>query len=513
MIHNVIASRRSVAARQSPRDKSRLNKQVNLFLMSLLLVISLILSACGTNAAAGGFPLAESTQSAPQASTWSGRPEFGPGELVDYTAQTGDTIPALASHFNTSVEEIYEANPFIPRDATTMPPGMPMKIPIYYLPLWGNSYQIIPDHAFVYGPSLVGFNTSAFVASQPGWLNDIYAWAGRDNRTGAEIVDYVAINYSIDPRLLLALLEYQAGALSGMEKPDTRYMLGFEKVYYESMYLQLVGAANTLNDGYYRWRIGKLTEFELSDGSLVRLDPWQNAATVSLQYYFSQMLSADAYRIAVGPEGLFATYSALFGDPWADSVEHMPGSLAQPELRLPFQVGQYWSYTGGPHTGWGLGQPYTALDFAPPADKSGCFAVEEKFYATAMADGIVVRSEFGLVVLDLDGDGDERTGWVLVYLHVGTQGRAPSGLSVNAGDPIGYPSCEGGRVTGTHIHVSRKYNGEWIPADGPLAFNMEGWVARNGSRAYLGTLNKGSLTVTACECGDLYTRISSGFAP
>jgi len=199
----------------------------------------------------------------------------------------------------------------------------------------------------------------------------------------------------------------------------------------------------------------------------------------------------------------------LFGDPWKKSVELIPGSLQQPPLRLPFPTGQIWSYTGGPHTGWGLGQPYTALDFAPPSDKSGCFAVEENNYATAMADGIVARSDFGLLVLDLDGDGDERTGWVIVYLHVATKGRLPTGREVKAGEMIGYPSCEGGRVTGTHIHISRKYNGEWIPADGPLAFNMEGWVAHNGRRAYEGTLKKGSLTVTACDCGDAYTQIWS----
>jgi hypothetical protein len=479
------------------------------YVMTLLVAASLMLSACGSSASAGGLSFPEATEAVPQAPTWKGRPEFAPGELVDYSAQPGDTIPALASHFNTTVEEIYEANPFIPRDATSMPPGMPMKIPVYYLPLWGSPFQIIPDHAFVYGPSLVGFNTAAFVASQPGWINDVYSWAGRDNRNGPEIVDYVAVNYSINPRLLLALLEYQAGALSRVEKPGARYMLGFEKVYYESMYLQLVGAANTLNDAYYKWRIGNLTEFELKDGSLVRPDPWQNAASVALQYYFSQMLSADKYHLAVSPDGLFATYKDLFGDPWEDEIEHMPGSLQQPELLLPFPLGQTWSYTGGPHTGWGLGQPYTALDFAPPAEKSGCFVAEEKYYATAMADGIVARSDFGLVALDLDGDGDERTGWVLVYLHVGTLGRAPTGLSVKAGEPIGYPSCEGGRTTGTHIHVSRKYNGEWIPADGPIAFSMQGWVAHNGPRAYAGTLTKGSLSVTACECGDLYSQISS----
>ena len=56
----------------------------------------------------------------------SGRPEYRPGELVDYIAQNGDTLPALAARFNTTVEEIMEANPIIPREATTMPPGLPV---------------------------------------------------------------------------------------------------------------------------------------------------------------------------------------------------------------------------------------------------------------------------------------------------------------------------------------------------------------------------------------------------
>ena len=483
--------------------------KIKLGTVLVFLVTSLLLSACGGRVRASELPVQNALEPTPKTSIQKGRPEYAPGELVDYTAQTGDTIVALASRFNTSVEGIYEANPFIPRDATTMPPGMPMRIPIFYLPLWGDPFQIIPDHAFVYGPSLVGFNTNAYTSQHPGWLNQVYEWAGRDNRTGPEIVDYVAINYSISPRLLLALLEYQAGALSLTEKPEKRYLLGFEKLYYESTYLQLVGAANTLNDGYYRWRIGTLTEFELKDGTIVRPDPWQNAASVALQYYFSQMLTANEYHLAVGADGLLATYKALFENPWEQEIKHIPGSLLQPELQLPFPRGQTWNYTGGPHTGWGLGQPFTAVDFAPPLGSSGCSVVDEKFYSTAMADGIVVRSEFGQVVLDLDGDGDERTGWVLVYLHIGTKGRAPAGAVLDQGQPIGYPSCEGGRATGTHVHVSRKYNGEWIPADGPLAFDMEGWKAQNGSRAYQGTLSKGSLVVIACECGDLYSQISS----
>ncbi|HMZ08116.1 MAG TPA: LysM peptidoglycan-binding domain-containing protein [Anaerolineales bacterium] len=436
------------------------------------------------------------------------RPAYAPGELVNYTAQTGDTLPALASRFNTTIDEILAANPFIPRDATTMPQGMPMEIPIYYRALWGSQFQIIPDHAFVNSPTATGFNTAAFVADQPGWLKDYRAYVGGEWKSGAEQVDYVAVNYSINPRLLLAILEYQGGALTQAEPPVKKKLLGLTRPFWETPYLQLVLAANTLNNGYYSWRIGTLIEFEDTDGILIRPDPWQNAGSVALQYYFSRIFEGNEYAYAIGPEGLVKTYATFFGDPWADGFELIPGSLQQPELRLPFPADQTWSFTGGPHTGWGTGEPFAALDFAPPAEKSGCTPAKPENYATAAADGLVVRSSVDGVALDLDMDGNERTGWVIYYLHLATDQRAPLGSDLKTGDLIGYPSCEGGRSTGTHIHVARKYNGEWIPAGSALPFTLSGWVSHNGTEAYKGTLSKGGITVIACTCGDAYTAIS-----
>jgi len=479
---------------------------MNKLAIHFILLLTLILTACAPLSPFGVAALQPTTTiEATAIPTFPGRPHYNPGELVDYLAQTGDTIPALARRFNTTEDEIFAANPFIPRDATTMPPGMPMKIPIYYLPLWAEPFQIIPDHALVNGPTLIGFNTTAYLSETEGWLKSYRAYAGGAWRSGANIVDYVATNFSVSPRLLVALLEYQGGAVSQSEKPNEPYILGFEEEYSGTVYLQLVKAANTLNHGYYSWRMGQLTEFDLLNGKLFRPDPWDNAASVSVKYYFSRIMSGREFDSAISPSGFAKTYADLFGDPWEDETVLIPGSLRQPELPLPFQPGQVWSYTGGPHTGWGTLQPYTAVDFAPPSDKSGCFVAESKYYVIAVADGVVVRSEVGTVVLDLDGDGNERTGWVIYYLHVTS--RAPLGADLKRGDPVGYPSCEGGRVTGTHVHIARKYNGEWILTNSPIAFVLGGWTVHNGSTAYRGTLTRGSLIVTACECGDLYSQV------
>lgn len=478
------------------------------------LVFVLLLSSCNlrvTYDPSAPAATAEASLPLPQRTPLPERRVYKPGELVDYTAQSGDTLPALAARFNTSVGEILQANPFIPPDATTMPPGMPMKIPIYFLALWASPFQIVPDSAFVYGPTLIGFNTSAFLESQPGWLRDYRVYASGKWRSGGEMVDYVAINYSINPRLLLAILEYQGGALTQSAPPVKKNLLGFTRRYWENPYLQLVLAANTLNNGYYGWRNGEMIEFERPDGFLVRPDPWQNAGSVAMQYYFSWMFSGDAYTRAVSPDGLFETYRHFFGDPWSDATVIIPGSLQQPELRLPFQLDQTWYLTGGPHTGWGTGEPLAAVDFAPPGDTSGCFIADEKYFATAMADGLVVRSAIDGLALDLDKDGDERTGWVIFYLHLATRQRAPLGSELKAGDLIGYPSCEGGRSTGTHVHIARKYNGEWIVADSPIPLMISGWLVHNGSREYLGTMTKSGAVVTASEFGEAFTAISGSY--
>jgi len=126
-----------------------------------------------------------------------------------------------------------------------------------------------------------------------------------------------------------------------------------------------------------------------------------------------------------------------------------------------------------------------------------------------VADGVVVRVGDGILVLDLDGDGDERTGWNVFHLHVAAEGRAPLGAQLTRGQPLGHPSCEGGTSTGTHVHIARKYNGEWIPAEGVLAFNLEGWVAANGRLPYQGTLKRNAQVIIANQFADGSSFITS----
>lgn len=114
-----------------------------------------------------------------------------------------------------------------------------------------------------------------------------------------------------------------------------------------------------------------------------------------------------------------------------------------------------------------------------------------------MAPGVIVRVENGMVIEDLDGDGIEETGWNIMYMHIETRDRVTVGTVVQTNDKIGHPSCEGGEASGTHTHVARKFNGEWMLAGGPVPFTMSGYVAANGSAPYQGTLSNGQTTIIA----------------
>ncbi len=431
-----------------------------------------------------------------------------PGEVFEYFAQQGDTLPAVAAHFHSSEREILAANPDLPTGVTTLPAGYPLQVPAYYLPLTGSPFHILPDSEVVNGPGAVGFDTQEEITSHPGFLAALSDYANDHQRPAWEVVDIVATEYSIHPRLLLTLLEAGTGAMTRPEPSsgeDLTYPLGYPNERYRGLYRQLLWAAEMLNDGYYGWRTGTLTELELADGRLVRPDPWLNAGTAALHVLLAMQFGQEDFDLQTSPEGFQQAYRALWGDPFAQAIEFIPGNLQQSELVLPFLPNRVWDFTGGPHETWGTALPLGALDFAPPAVEGGCVSSGE--WIAAPAAGIITRSEEAIVVLDLGDDGDERTGWAILFFHVGTEGRVAAGTTLDQGGQIGHPSCEGGRSTGTHFHIARKYNGEWLPAYGPLPFILDGWVAAYGGQPYEGTLTKGSKTISASTTSTAANRI------
>lgn len=367
---------------------------------------------------------------------------------------------------------------------------------------------IFPDAEVVYSLSSADFDIDEYLGSTSGFLAGyeqflmITGWTG-----AAEIVEMVALENSINPKLLLALIEFQSGYVFTAPAEDELVYpaLGNADHYRQDLYGQLDWAVQRLSEGFYGWLNGTINEVPFPDGQVFIPSPEINAGSFALLYFFAGFHGGEEWEDDLAPVGGFpALYQQMFGDPWENSAglrPLIPPGLVQPELSLPFEVGVTWALTGGPHPAFEGNGPLAALDFVPPMAKAGCYPTGE--WVAAVADGLVVRSEYGQVLQDLDGDGLEQTGWVILYLHIGNEDRVPVGTYLEQGDYLGHPSCEGGRAFGTHLHVARKYNGVWIEADGDIPFVMDEWRAVEGEEPYRGGLIRGRETITADQFGAL----------
>jgi hypothetical protein len=420
--------------------------------------------------------------------------------VESYTVQSGQTLGWIAMVFGCTVEEIVAANNLA--DADSIGAGQTLIIPVQATET-GPSLKLVPDSEMVYGPAYIHFDLAGFVVQQGGYLASYSEDVEGSTRTGVEIVQLVAQRFSVGPRVLLALLEMQSGWVTNPHPAAETlvYPLGHVQDYHEGLFLQLSWAAVRLNEGYYGWKRGDWGTVRLLDGVRAAIAPEVNPGTAGVQNCLSGLSAAmDEWLVLTGADGFVATYERLFGNPFAYTVELLvPPDLVQPELRLPWQAGHTWYFTGGPHGGWGNGSGRAALDFVPVNEALGCAPSSE--WIAAAAPGLVLRSENGELVIDLDGDGFEQSGWTLYHLHVHVGGRVEAGVYVQRGQLIGHPSCEGGFAEATHLHFARRYNGEWIPAgSGPLPMVLSGWTAHEDAMPYDGTMTRGSEERVACEC-------------
>lgn len=431
------------------------------------------------------------------------------GPMLVLLASGGDTLEILARRAGVAPAEII-SDVVLPASGQLIPPGTLLLMPNRLPPDIGPETILLPDSEFVYSPTALDFDTAQYVQQTNGFLHQYREYLmSKAWLSGAQVVQNIADDNSLNPRLLLAIIEYESRWVRGSPEnfAQSDYPLGYVDYHNRGLFRQMMWAAGQLSLGYYGWRAGTLTEITFLDGSRLRLNPKLNAASVGLMYFFAQLHDRPLWEQAL--QQFPALYNEMFGDPWARANAFgplLPAGLAQPPLELPFAPGAIWSFSGGPHSAWEHEGALAALDFAPASTVGGC--VDSEAWVVAPAPGLVVRVDEGVVLLDLDGDGREQTGWNLLFLHIASRNKVALGAHLQKDDPIGHPSCEGGVATGTHLHFARKFNGEWMLTDGPLAFNLGGWVSQSGAEPYKGFLRNGEKTIEACACGSFETRIS-----
>lgn len=414
-----------------------------------------------------------------------------------YTVQPGDTLAIIAASVGTSVDALQSVNDI--ENPNLLEVGQVLFIPDANgeVPT-GPSYKIIPDSELVYSPAAADFDIAAYMKLKNGFIRAYSDEVGNELLSGVEMISQASEDYSINPRLLIALLEYRGGWLEQSNPTEfaQEYPLGLQAAGRDGLWRQLLDASNALSAGYYGWKYRGLRTLTFADGRSIVIDPSLNAGTVGVQYFLSRGSTLEQWLVDVSEGGFFQTYLTLFGDPFVKAIEPLiPPNLSQPEITFPFAAGETWYYTGGPHGGYNSGSAWASIDFAPPAPPDSVIAEQgfcytSPFWTTAVAPGVIARSGRGFVVLDLDLDGNEYTGWTIVYLHIkDDEDLIAAGTRVETGDRLGHPSCDGGFSSATHLHIGRRYNGEWIPVDCfdcrvPHAeLVMSGWTVRGYENA------------------------------
>ncbi len=231
-----------------------------------------------------------------------------PAPPILYYTQAGDALSALAARFGVAREEI-SSTQSLPENGL-LDPGILLIIPDK-LGETTSSEQVMPDSEIVFSPSALDFDINKYVTEAGGYLTTIQEWHSNGWNSGAASVYKVAIDNSINPRLLLAILEYQSHWVTGQPEnlAQTDFPVGYLNYQKKGLFAQLSWAVQQLNIGYYGWREGRLTSLTFQDGTTMRLAPDLNAGSVAVLYLFSQLYDQPHWAAAVyGLESMPALY-------------------------------------------------------------------------------------------------------------------------------------------------------------------------------------------------------------
>ena len=243
---------------------------------------------------------------------------------VLYYAQSGDAAAALAGRFGIDPSEIHSDGQL--QQLGFIAPGTLLILPDRISEPTSPDDQLIPDSELVFSGTAADFDIDAYVQVAGGKLSTHSEYLGSTGwTTGSQAITRLAYENSINPRLLLALLEYESRWTRGdaVDAVHRDYPMGYINLYYKGLFGQMLWTVNQLSIGYYGWRSGTLTDLKFPDGSRLRLNPALNAGTVAIQYLFSKQHSRSQWAQMIDPgNGFLAVYTNMFGDPWARGGHH-----------------------------------------------------------------------------------------------------------------------------------------------------------------------------------------------
>jgi len=360
--------------------------------------------------------------------------------------------------------------------------------------------QIMADGQFVYGPNANDFNLVGFLEKLESPLLPY-----------SDLILDKATYYSINPRVLLTILEMSSGSVTTKTKPiDSENLLGYTDIY--GLDVQLEELCQSATYAYYHrlYQTDESANFShviLKSGETKELSEDINAGSLAILIAMAPLSEESEWINITSPEkkyGFTQTYLRLFpeSDPLDNSNNVIPKASPPADfLKLPFSGGDTWRLTGGPH-----GDVDEAIDFQPTG-VSGC-TIPTNRWATAVAAGNVTSVTCGGCLVRIS----HADSWGSYYYHMANT-QVGTGAIVkdqNIGNPSQRPTCGGtcgtcsGSASGSHVHYALLYNGAFTTIIGAP---FENWIVYKISDDYSGYLERNGQRVNQ------WGQVQSDFTP
>ncbi len=332
---------------------------------------------------------------------------------------------------------------------------------------------LINHERFFYEPDFYAPQIQAFLETQPGPLKGYRATVGNREHSFADILSSQAVLFSINPKVLLTLIEQQSGLLTNPAPSDeqVQFMLGYhgDEDGHAGWMAQLSWARRELHRAQRDFP--GTPELVYADKTHSPLPPGLAVGDYAVARVLAATTTAAELpsKLEQGDRSFVATYTRLFGDP-RDVPQGWPAPAA-PFLSLPMEYvhettsffdhdapflaenGSTWIYRGDQaehfsydgHDGW---------DFAMlPPEPVLAAAEGTVVFAGNAVDGCATRA----VVID------HANGYRTLYWHLSrpTVELGP----VSRGEVIGIAGSSG-CATGPHLHLQVQYLGRDVDPAG-----------------------------------------------
>lgn len=341
---------------------------------------------------------------------------------------------------------------------------------------------LISNDQFVFRPDKYEWNIQGFLDAQPGVLKSYQFQTDSGLFTAKEEIEFLAFQYSINPQVILAILEVEDQLLSN-PNPSEESIVSQDVVAENGIFSAHVRQiAETLYLGYYVSLDEGYAEFSATRAILATLTKETKP----------EKWNRDDWELGYAFQAIFENY---FGNPVEVFEEPLTLSTT-PVFQLPWTEGHFWRYgSKGPHPGdfincvpgnclfpQSSGVINAALDFIPQnansnsidcAQQGANYGMVAGEWVVSIAPGKVIYANKSLVVVE------HADGWFSQYYHIAAQDRVPKDTQLNGISSserrIGHPSnsCElGGQTDISHVHFLVGRNGQYVPATDLV---LSGW--------------------------------------